>query len=227
MIPAAVLLILSFLSMAEAATFIELRDDEGTIQRMWIEGGMLRVDADEMEGYAVVDMASGRMFMVNHEERLVIEMDPALPVSPADRQAPRSKPAEIRLIKKGAGPKIAGYATEHYILTADGKTCGEEFVSRQALQDTGLQKLLRNLAVMPGLEPSGAGADPCENAEYYLEQELVTIGLPLRSIDRAGIIESEVSRIRKGAEIPEVGFDPPAGYSRMNFGDILQGMSRQ
>jgi hypothetical protein len=205
-----------------AATLLEMRDGDGGVQRMWVEGAKLRVEPDGMPMYMLMDLDTGTMLMVDTDEQHIMEM------SGMAEDMPRADPApegEARLVKRGAGPTIAGYATEHYVLQVGELACGEEFVSRKALQEAGLERMARRMAAMGGMEQMlGVDAEPCDAAVDLLHREIPRIGMPLRSVDREGRVEMEVVRIERGAALPAGGFEPPAGYARMNMQELLQQM---
>ena len=122
---------------AQAATLIETRDGEGIRQSMWIDGPRMRVEQTGASEYMLIDHQRGKMYAVNPEANEALDMSGML--SGDSSGAPPRVQAELK--HKGGGPTIAGYPTEHYELMVSGQKCSDEYLSQEALTDTGAAEL--------------------------------------------------------------------------------------
>jgi hypothetical protein len=112
----------------------------------------------------------------------------------------------------GAGPEIAGYATEHYIVKADGKACEEIYASKQAFGEIG--EWLDNLRDMEESDDEDVGRSKCDIASDKVV-DLGRIGWPLKTVTLRGPGKGhveEVLQIQKNVSVPAGFFDVPAGY---------------
>lgn len=187
-----------------AASLMETRDEDGTVQRIYVEGRKMRVQERDGEEYMLFDLEAKKLYAVRPAAKEAVDMSGMLSESAA------ASATGVRLEHKGQGPSIAGYATEHYLARAGEKTCTEEFLSRQAAEDLGAAPLLEALASL-GAEEDG-DSDPCEQAERELAKLYGEHGIPLRVVETDGTVSMEVTRIEKNVPAPAGGFHLPEGY---------------
>jgi len=218
------------LESVTAATLIEQTDGE-TRSIVYAEGAKLRTDeggdAEGMQGYGLIDLEKKTFFLVNTKEKTVLDMSSAMWKAAAAGGGVTAQ-VDARLEKVGAGPEIAGYATEHYELLADGKKCQDIYLSRKAFDDSGCAKTWaragQSMREM-GVDPS----DACDVAEFRA-LDFEKYGWPLKTMHResmhAGQFE-EVLRIERGVEPPPGGFEVPAGYQVVSFEAMMGSMAGQ
>lgn len=150
----------------------------------------------------------------------------------AENTAPGAAVAvDVKLVRKGAGPAIAGYPTDHYVVTANGKRCGEEFLSNKAMDDLKATAVASERFWQFGEESAsgmgGARSDPCDLAGSQLGRSYRSSGIPLRVLGADGSLDMEVTRIVKNAAPPPGGFALPSGYAVIDMQQQMQDAMRQ
>lgn len=214
-------------SSAWGATLLEFHSGDGQeTQKMWVEGELARVEGGGAPGsYSIFDMKNGRLYGIEPAQKHIVEYD----LAPGTGKPTRSSgpTARVATEDKGTGPKLAGYATRHYLLTADGETCGEYFLSKDALADAGMRDVLGGLKRLSDAQEDGDGYDPCDQAETYMIGEYLKLGLPLRQLDAEGELDHEIVRIEKNARMPAGGTALPKGYQRISMEQYVQQMMQR
>lgn len=129
----------------QAAVLLEAKSpEEDALTRVWYDGHTMRVDFTE-GGYLLFDVVANKRYMISDEQKQVMEMPDAdageFAAMMSDLGAKRT-PAKIDIKRFGAGPVIAGYATEHYIVTADGQKCSDEYLSKELLGNKDVKELI-------------------------------------------------------------------------------------
>jgi len=206
---------MGFSTAVGAVTLIEERDSESTTL-MYLEDGKMRVETAGEPGYMLADLRRRKFFAVDPAKKRAADMSAQMLPQQARAQSP--KVAGI-LEKVGSGPRIAGYATEHYVLTANGQKCEEIFTSKQAFIDSGMGSLWSDFAAaFKGLSASAEGASPCDVAENQADPS--KFGLPLRTVSSDGQT-TEVIRIEKGVAAPPGGFEVPRGYRTVTMQELF------
>jgi len=205
---------------ASAATFIEERDGE-SITQMWIDAGRMRVQAPGEPGYSLMNLSKKTMFMVDPSQKHAVDMSAMVfGKMPAASQGTPSA-ASGTLKRVGDGPKIAGYATEHYVVEAGGQVCEELYVSKQAFKDAGWGELWADAGrAFKEMAAAGEGLDECDLAGAQAVDP-AKIGWPLKTVYPDGEF-NEVTRIQKDAPLPPGGLDVPAGYTVISMQQMMQ-----
>lgn len=219
-----ILILIFFIAVTPFTTFsygavaIDTKDDEGLNQTLWLENGKMRVDSGEEEGYMLFNAKTNTMYIVDPEEKKVMDMSSFLTKSSAGKNR-----FKMKVKKRGKGPVIAGYSTSHYAFFANGKKCTDEYLSKKALNDVGSTTIfdaLSKLGQMEGL-PSES-VDPCDSVDGSSGDLYKKYGFPLRIVNDDGSLDLEVIKISKKRKMPKGGFDLPAGYAVEDVGNIMQ-----
>lgn len=200
------LLLFCSLSTVHADTIIESHAD-GENTQTEISGDHIR--AGSGEGYMLIDTRSAHMYVVDTKQRVVRDFG-AMPA-----RASGKLPQGAKLSGPTTGPTIAGFATKIYQLEADGHTCGQFFMSRQALKIKDLQRLARffNEHKTPfGDMAQGFDNDPCSKAEQAMDNQIYRLGVSMRETDANGKIKNEITAIKTNASIPASRMQLPSDY---------------
>lgn len=207
---------------AGAATLMEVSNDQGGIDHIWIEGEQARMESSRMPGHIVIDLKDGTMVMVDPDQRQAVEMTPRMGSGGSD-----AVPAGVRLEELGRGPAIAGYPTRRYSLHAADRNCGELFLSNQALE---LEDLARFAEAMQQIDTGagqfGAMVDPCIAAQSAVAEQIADAGIPLRTVHEGRVV-SEVQRIDTDADLPADAFVVPSDYDRINMQQLMEEAMRR
>ncbi len=130
------------------------------------------------------------------------------------------------LIKKlGAGIEIAGYPTEKYAYSANGKSCGVIYGSKDVYQQDGIKELFEAMKIMMEKQRAVLGGlasmlDDCTLADMNISDHVMMIGVPMRT-DRNGQIETEIKSIKSGVALPADSFVIPASYKVVSVDDQI------
>lgn len=206
------------------AILIESRESEENIQKTWVEGNLLRAETAESTQYMLMDFTGKKMYLVSPEKKQALDMSGIIATLPDDSQG-MEKP-DFTVTHPGSGPEIAGYPTEHYIVSHNGKKCVESFTSRKVANDFALQEFIVGMKEMfPQEEDTSGNKNPCAKAEDALDYQ--KIGIPLRVVEEDGEDSYLIVRLKKNAQLPEGGFSVPAGFHIIDYNEMILRMSQQ
>jgi len=213
-------------STVNAGTVVESGGYEGETSVSRIQGGKVRSDAGEPGTYLLLDAERQTAYLVNDNERSVIDMSGMM--WGADTAGNAQQQPKARLVKQGKGPKIAGYTTVHYKLMVGDTHCGDEYLASQPLQDENLRRFGEVMSRMAQTgEQMGGGMmgmtqDPCDGEHGELFETYLDEGMPMRSIDRDGTLSHEVISIRTNVSMSASEFKLPSDYEVMDMQEMIQ-----
>jgi len=225
-----IFLFLAF-SVVQADTQITINDIRGGVSEMSSSAKKARIDTQGDPTYSIVNYRSGEFFVVDPQRKEVMNMD-MNSMSESAGAATTTSQVAIKLNKKGKGPKIAGYKTEKYALTANNQHCGTIFGSKKLLKKKGVSELFdfmnrMRLQTMKMMGAFRGGMDVCEQAMQDVTLSFKKTGAPLRMLDAQGNVESEVSKVKTGKNIDAAFYEIPAGYKVVNVADQMNAASQQ
>ncbi len=214
-----------------AATLIEGKDEGGESHRIMIDGDWARMEYGDGEPaeYLLLNLANNQAYAVDREQKQVVDLSDA-PDHPAPTETPHhpAKPA-VTFMKKGTGPAVAGYPTEHYLLSAAGAPCGEHLVAPQTLTSDDVRRFIQAMLLFSQGQAAGDDdpvREPCAAAEDVADTEYTRLGLPMRVIDNEGQVVHEITAIRTVEGFPAGSFAIPADYTVTNPRKIMEQMMR-
>ncbi|NOQ90456.1 MAG: hypothetical protein GQ549_05880 [Gammaproteobacteria bacterium] len=139
---------------------------------------------------------------------------------------------EVRTAIKelGAGIEVAGYPTRKYSYTANGKSCGVIFGSKDVYQKGGIKELFQAMKIMMDKQRAVLGGlagmvDDCILADMKVSDYVKQIGVPMRT-ERNGRIETEIKSIKYGVALPADTFVIPASYRVLTMQDQINAASK-
>lgn len=196
-------------SITMAGTIIDIQT-KNQMTTVLTDGQLSRLNMGEGE-FVLVNHKSQQLMMVNSHKHEIMLFD-SKQIS-ANSNGPKVRTA-VKLI--GAGLNIAGYKTNKYEYSANGKFCGVIYGSKTVYQVEGVKELFsamkmlmdRQQAILGGL---ASMLDVCTLADMKLSDRVTTIGVPMRS-EKNGYIDTEVKNIQVGVDIPGYIFEVPASY---------------
>ena len=174
------------INAAHAATIIRM---EAGPQRMpslmTVENDKARMQS-EQDNYILIDPSAGQYLYIMRSEQQIVHMNSAAPAD-AGRVAKIAPLPAVKLVHKGAGPKIAGFATQRYQLYANGKLCLNTYLSREAMERGQLKNFLDGfyrLQARQKQEYRAAGVQypPCDDAQETLMGRYPELGLDRKSV---------------------------------------------
>jgi hypothetical protein len=206
-------------SLAHAATAIEVQNNND-LTTVVTNGKFARMNLDESE-YAIVDYQKRKVSVVNPETRQVMSLD-------ADKLASSNKGPLVRTSIKslGTGIDVAGYATQKYSYSANGKSCGVIYGSMEVYQKQGIKELFQALKIMMDKQRAVLGGlvnmiDDCTLADMNVSEHVRTVGVPMRT-DKNGRVETEIKSIRYDVRLPADTFIVPASYRTITMQDKIK-----
>ena len=226
-----VVMMLITISATQADTQITINDIRGGESKMSSNGKKARIDSQGDSTYSIVNFKSDEFFVVDPQRKEVMNMDMSKMSESADASTPTSQ-VVIKLNKKGKGPKVAGYKTKEYELTANNQHCGTIFGSKKLLKKKGVSELFdfMNRMRLQSMKMMGAfrgNMDVCEQARQDVTLSFKKTGAPLRMLDAQGNVESEVTKVKTGKDIDSAYYDVPAGYKVVSVADQMNAASQQ
>jgi len=123
-----------------AGTIIQIqnKNDLATIST---DGRLARMSMSGDE-YVIVDYKKHTVKMVNPQKRQVVLLNTG------KTSAGKSSAIHTSVKNLGAGIQVAGYATQKYAYSANGKSCGVIYGSKDAYQKQGVKELLQAMKTM-------------------------------------------------------------------------------
>ena len=206
-------------SSVSASTVIEIQS-KGDLTTVITNGQFARMNMPGTE-YVIVDFRKQQVNMINPQKQQVMLLDATTIASANNASAVRTS-----LNPLGNGPVIAGFPTQKYGYTANGKSCGVIYGSRAAINADGMNDLLQAMKTMMEQQRAALGGfagfvDDCTLADMQVTDHVKTIGVPMRT-ERNGMIDSEIKSIRLDVALPENTFIIPAAYKTVIMQDQLQ-----
>ena len=213
-----------------SGTLVEILDEQGHISKISYQGDMARMETPGEPGYALMNTKKRKMYIVNLEERTVMEMGDLKNMSfPGVVPGGGSKPS-VKFTKKGGGPKILGYETIHYHVSANGQACQDEYLAPALIKDKQLSQIFDTMSKMSSdMDPSAmiaAGGDICDLVDLQGVKTYMKSGFPLRTV-KNGKTTNEVTKIKRNEKFPADIFELPKGYKIVNMQQMMQQMQQQ
>ena len=209
---------------ATAGTLITATSVDGVSRQIMIEGDKARINEPDSGNYGLVDLQTGMLYSVDAGRKVVMEFNPDMMGSDDS-----PLPADVQLKAVGAGPEIAGYATEVYQLSAGGQLCATHYLSKDALKEKDLQRFVEAFTRFSSAGRMAAAPfmSPCAVAATHMTGDLARYGLSLKSETPGGGVEHLVTAIRTGATVDAQALTLPEDYQRVNLQSQMQNALQQ
>lgn len=219
----AIVLFLMSSTAVMAGTVIELQNNN-ELNTVLTDGNQARMNMGGSD-YMIVDYKSHSVSVVSPQKQQVMLLD-------TGSAAAMNKTPLVRTAVKnlGTGQAVAGYNTQKYGFTANGKSCGLIYGSKDAYQAHGIKELLAAMRTMMQKQRDMLGAfaslvDDCTLADMSITDHVNTIGVPMRT-ERNGKVETEVKSIRTDVALPADVFHIPPSYKSVNMLGQVQAASK-
>jgi hypothetical protein len=206
-------------SILHAATVIEVQRNS-ELTTVATDGKFARMNISGSE-YVIVDYLKQTVNVVNPQKQQVMLLDAAKLASTNNGSLVRTS-----IQKLGAGIEVAGYPTQKYSYSANGKTCGVIYGSMDVYQKQGIKELFQVMmdkqrAILGGL---ASLVDDCTLADMRVSDHVKTVGAPMRT-DKNGRVETEIKSIKYGVNLPADTFVIPASYKTITLQDQIRSAS--
>jgi hypothetical protein len=219
---------------SQAATQLKNQDAMGGINNILINDTQARMETPKEGQYMIMQFKDKKAYAINDKQKQIVDMDAPMPENkpnPAKPEGDAPKPAEVKaeLVKKDAGPKIAGYDTVHYQVLANGEVCSDEYLSSEALKVAHIKDFIQGMqdfAQERRKQMGGMGAmmqqRPCFAAKEQLNEQFNQAGLSMRSVDKAGKTKHEIIEIKTDVKTDEQTFTLPKDYAVTTPFEMMQ-----
>lgn len=206
-----------------AGTVMKIHNN-GDLTTVVTDGRLARLDISADE-YIIVDYKKHTVSVVSPQKRQVMLLN-------ANKMAAGKYATNVRtsLKRLGAGIEVAGYPTQKYAYSANGKSCGVIYASKDVYQQKGIKQLFEAIKTMMDKQRAVLGGfasmvDDCTLADMNVSDHVKTVGVPMRT-DRNGRIETEIKSIKHGVALPANTFVIPASYRTVSMQGQLNAASK-
>jgi len=213
---------------AYSGTLVESTDQDGETVITRFDDGNMRADTGEPGVYVLFHLEKEKSYVVDESQHMVMDLSSQMWGSDQEMAESASKLPKARLVEQGKGPTIAGYSTVHYKVMVGEEFCGDEYLSSRAMKETNLQEFGEVMSRMSKQQQQMSGSmaammqDPCDTADLTLYEVYLKKGMPMRTVDKDGIVDNEVKRIETNASIPAGFFELPKDYPVMTMEQMMQ-----
>jgi hypothetical protein len=218
---------LSLCASAFADVQIEVKDGFGDNSTFSSNGRLVRVDGGKIEGFIIINFASGEFFMVDSKRNEVMrtrldQVDTSNSVAPIG----------ISLKDKGGGQKIAGYLTRKYEMIADGEYCGNIYTSSKLMQNNDIRAIFESMRNMQQFSSRMMGGMSeiiplCQRAGMQTADVIESSGAPLRTVDKNGKLISEVVGVDTDRKFADDHYELPAGMAVVDMTERMNQAAQQ
>jgi hypothetical protein len=215
-----------------AASYMEGVNDGGTM-RVWINDNYARVKVTTKAnnskanagppGEMLLDIKHRKMYIIDHKTKSLVIMDGPPNAGQGQPQASRAK---ISIERKGRGPKVAGFSTEGYLFSANGRECYTLYASKDVMRYKQVVNYYK--AMMDVSSHDDQSGNACDAADIAIDKmDIQKYGLPIRMLDKDGNAKFEIKEISQGKNPPKNYLRKPAGYKERSMMQVMQQMMQQ
>jgi len=207
---------------AMAGTIVEILDED-ELTTVMIEGKQARINVSAQE-YVIINHKTNSVSFVNPQEKQVMLLS-----ADAVSASGNDSIVDTSVNSLSSGPAVAGYNTQKFSYTANGKSCGFIYGSKDAYQAKGIKELFAAMNIMMEKQRAIMGGfvnmvDACTLADMNVSEHVNTVGVPMRT-ERNGRIRSEIKSIKVDVSLPADAFVIPASYKTVKMHDQLKEVS--
>lgn len=217
------LLLMLSSAVSQAATVIEVQSNSD-LTTVVTNGQLARMNMSGNE-YVIVDYRKQTVKVVSPQKQQVMLLG-------ADETATGNNGPQVHTSIKnlGAGIVVAGYPTQKYAYSANGKPCGVIYGSRDVYQQQGIKELFQAMKTMMENQRAVLGGlagmiDDCTLADMKVSDHVKTVGVPMRT-EKNGRVETEIKSIKQGVTLPADTFVIPASYKTLTMQDQINAASK-
>jgi hypothetical protein len=208
----------------QAATVIEVQNSND-LTTVVTDGQFARMNMSASE-YVIVDYKKNTVKVVNPQKQEVVLLGTGN--TPTGNNSPQVHTAIRNL---GAGISVAGYPTQKYSYSANGRACGVVYGSRDVYQKQGIKELFQAMKIMIDQQRAVLGGlaamlDDCTLADMKISDHVKTVGVPMRT-EKNGRLETEIKSIRYDVALPADTFVIPASYKTLTLQDQINAASKE
>ena len=180
----------------------------------------------------IFDLNSGDIMFVNDEKKLYIILNRDEYLKYIESVITENKDVStvsrnITLKKTDETAAIAGYSARKYEIFDNDKLQSEYWVSSDAgfSEELDMNKMSKLMNEVKRISQNVGGSASISDNEYKIFQEIYEDGYPMKTVyhspDGDKVFVEEIITVKK-QDIPPSEFQPPAGYEKITYQDILK-----
>ena len=180
----------------------------------------------------IFDLNSGDIMFVNDEKKLYIILNRDEYLKYIESVITENKDVStvsrnITLKKTDETAAIAGYSARKYEIFDNDKLQSEYWVSSDAgfSEELDMNKMSKLMNEVKRISQNVGGSASISDNEYKIFQEIYEDGYPMKTVyhspDGDKVFVEEIVTVKK-QDIPPSEFQPPAGYEKITYQDILK-----
>lgn len=179
----------------------------------------------------IFDLGANNITLVNNENQVFILLTMQQHLKSFEAMMQQTKEGEkqqkqLTLEKTDETMKIAGYNTTKYSIFENGKLATEYWVSNEPgfNNEINFEKMAKLMNDVKNISQNVGGSASISDQEYQIFREIYQNGYPLKTVyhsekDDPVVIEEILSVQSK--QLPASEFQPPAGYQKITYQDII------
>lgn len=201
---------------------------------LYVQDNKLK-QVENIEPYSpavIFDLGTGSIVFVNDEKKLyiVLTRDEYLKYIEsfmAETKDQTKATRDVTLKKTDETETIAGFESRKYEIYDNGKLQTEYWVSKGIgfSDEVDLDKMSGLMNDVKKISQNIGGSASISEKEYKIIREIYENGYPMKTIyhaqDDGAVVVEEIVKVRK-QDIPSSEFQPPAGYEKITYRDILE-----
>lgn len=192
-----------------AGTIVEVQG-KGEMMSMLTDGQQARINMSADE-YVIVNYKNHSVKVVSPQKQEVMLLD-------VNEMATGNSSPGVKTAIKNMGPAqaIAGYRTQKYAYSANGRSCGVIYGSKDAYHAKGIKALLGAIKIIMDKQLAELGGlaglvDDCVLADMKIGDHVNSVGVPMRT-EKNGRVDTEIKKINIDIALPADTFVIPASY---------------
>lgn len=187
--------------------------------------------SDQGQPTVIFDLGSNNITLVNNENKVYIYLTMEQHLKSFEAMMQQTKEGEqekkkLTLEKSGESMKIAGFNTTKYSIFENGKLATEYWVSNEPgfNKEINFEKMAKLMNDVKNISQNVGGSASISDQEYQIFREIYQSGYPLKtiyhSVDDSPVVIEEILSVQN-KQLPATEFQPPAGYQRITYEDII------
>ncbi len=186
---------------------------------------------DRNQPTVIFDLGASNITLVNNENKVYIHLTMEEHLKSFEAMMKQTKEGEqaakkLTLEKSDESVKIAGYNTTKYTIFENGKLATEYWVSNEPgfNNEINFEKMAKLMNDVKNISQTVGGSASISDQEYQIFREIYQNGYPLKTIyhteDGSPVVIEEILSVQS-KKLPASEFQPPAGYQRITYQDIV------
>ena len=210
-------------SIVMAGTIVEIKNEDA-MTTILTDGKKARMNSGG-DDYIIVNYVNNSVKVVDTKQRQVMSLD--------IKDLPKGgTPPKVNTVVKnlGSGPVVAGYQTQKFSYSVNGKSCGQIFGSKEVYQLEDIKDLFNALGTIAERQQAIMGGfagmiDDCSLGDMKIAEQVKTIGVPMRTVEN-GRVDMEIQSIKLDVDLPADTFVIPASYKTVTMTEEMQGIEK-